>query len=106
MLHQGEPLQAYPLGHLGKAVARQIHQSARGTHLEKIDELRASGSTAHACEPGAMRDGIDRSGFSGIGPTRERHLAALVGRELTCLRGAGHEFDMGVDRHGGCREAF
>jgi len=51
VLHELQPMQPDPLGHLRETIARQVDQAALGRKLEEIDELRTSRSAAHRARP-------------------------------------------------------
>ena len=79
---QGLPVAADRIGHLGVAVAGQIHQIAVRFDGEKVQQLGAARGFADPGQPPLTGQDVESAGFAGVGATGERHFLAGIGRQL------------------------
>ena len=71
MFEQPPPLLAHGFRYGGIAIAGQVNQVGAAGQTEKIDELGPAGRLADEGQPGVPCQGIDGTGFSGIGTAGE-----------------------------------
>lgn len=88
IFHQLLPALAYGHGDLGITVAGQVNQSALIIQIKKINQLGTAGGFTGSSQIFVLAQGIERTGFAGIGAAGKGHFGGAIGGKLGSPGGA------------------